>query len=134
MKGQAAVEYMIIIGIAIAILTPLFVIIDSYTYESKQDLRTKALEDGLDSIAESANMVYFQGYPARISVTVYIPQGVILTNVTGDFIRVRLESKNGYNDVISVTDAPVNGTLPTSSGTYKVTVSATEDGWVNVSY
>ncbi len=134
MKGQAAVEYMIIIGIAMAILVPLFVILNSYTYETRSDLKIRALEDSMDSIAESSNMVYFQGYPAKMSVNLYVPEGVVMTNVSDNLFRVRVRYGNGYTDIVSMTDAIVNGSLPTKAGIYKITIKAVEDGWVNVSY
>jgi len=134
MKGQAAIEYMIIIGIAMAILVPLFVILNSYTYDTKSDLKTRALEDSLDSIAESSSMVYFQGYPAKMSVNLYVPEGVIMTNVSENFLMVRVRHGSGYTDIVSTTDAIVNGSLPTKAGIYKITIKAVEDGWVNVSY
>jgi len=134
MKGQVAVEYLIIIGIAMAIIVPLFVILDSYTYNTRNDLKTRALEDSLDSIAESSSMVYFQGYPARMSLNLYVPEGVVMTNVSENLLRVRLRYGDGYTDIVSTTDAIVNGSLPTKAGTYKITIKAVEDGWVNVSY
>lgn len=134
MKAQAAIEYMMIISISLVILIPLFFLVNSYISSSKDELKIRALEDGVDSLAEASDMVYFQGYPAKMSISMYIPDGVQSATVSGNLIRVNVRTSSGITDIIALTQANMTGVLPTQSGTHKLKIVAQEDGLVNVSY
>ena len=134
MKAQAAIEYMMIISIVMVIIIPLFFLVNTYMYEGKEELKLKALEDSVESLAEASDMVYFQGYPAKMSVKLYVPEGVTLAEVNENIIRVRIKTSSGEIDVIGVTQANLTGSLPTTSGIHTITLAAQEDGLVNVSY
>lgn len=134
MKGQAATEYLMIMGIALAILIPLFVFVQDYISDSKTDLRISAVKDSLQTLSDTSEMAYYQGYPAKITVNVFIPEGVVKTNISDKSFLITLQTPGGESDMVAVTDAPVNGSLPTKPGSYKIEVRALEKGYVNVSY
>lgn len=133
-SGQAAIEYMMIIGIVLVILVPLLFLINSYMSGGKDELRIRALQDGIDSLAEASDMVHFQGYPAKITISLYVPENVLLANVTENLVRVRVRTSTGPTDVTSFTQANLTGNLPVNAGTYRLSIVAQEDGLVNVSY
>lgn len=133
-KGQAATEYLMIMGISLAILIPLFAFVQDYTYRSKIDMRVNSLEDSLQSLADTSDMVYYQGYPAKITVNIYMPEGVVETDISQRTLSATLQTPSGKNDILAVTDAPVNGSLPVEAGGYKMEVRALEEGYVNISY
>jgi hypothetical protein len=125
---------MMIISIILVILTPLLFITNSYVSGGKDELKIRALEDGVSSLAEASDMVHFQGYPAKITMSFYVPEKMLMTNVTENLIRVRVNTNSGPMDITSFTQANLTGSLPTKAGTYKITIAAQEDGLVNVSY
>jgi hypothetical protein len=133
MKAQVGLEYMLIMGISLALLVPLFILVNTYTSTTKTDLNISNLEDSLDNLAEASDLVYSQGPPAKITVEVYIPEGVLYTNVTDHMFVVRLRFKGESTDVVTRTSAPVSGSLPTAQGSYKISLNA-EKGFVNVTY
>jgi len=132
--GQAAIEYMMIISITLVIMIPLLFLVNSYMSYGKDELKIRSLEDSVDSLAEASEMVYFQGYPAKMSINFYVPENVLITNVTDKFIRVRMMTASGITDIVAFTQANLTGNLPTQAGNYKVKIVAQEDGLVNVSY
>ena len=134
MKAQAAIEYMMIISIVMVIMIPLLFLVNSYMSQGKDELKVRALEDSVDALAEAADMVYFQGYPAKMTMKFYVPENVIMTNVSNNLIRVRILTSSGAIDITGFTQANLTGTLPTRSGIYKIRIIAQEDGLVNVSY
>lgn len=133
-KAQAALEYLLIMGIAMLILVPLFSIVSSYTYQSKVRMRINALRDSLQNLAESSDMVYSQGYPAKITTRFYVPEGIVFTNVTQHYFHARLQTAAGLTDLTSRTNANLTGSLPSSPGSYQVQIKMGEEGLVNVSY
>lgn len=132
--GQAAIEYMMIISITLVIMIPLLFLVNSYMAEGKDELRVRALEDSVNSLAEVSDMVYFQGYPAKMTMNFYVPEGVVLAEANENLLRVRIRTSSGNQDIVSFTQANLTGSLPTNSGTYRLSIAAQEDGLVNVSY
>lgn len=132
--GQAAIEYMMIISITLVIMIPLLFLVNSYMAEGKDELKVRALEDSVDSLAEVSDMVYFQGYPAKMTMNFYIPENVLVAEADENLIRVQVMTSSGNQDIISFTQANLTGNLPTKSGTYKLSIAAQEDGLVNVSH
>lgn len=133
-KAQAAMEYLMIMGIAMLMLVPLFSLVSSYTYRSKVDLRINSMQDSLQNLADSSDMVYSQGYPAKITTDFYIPEGIVSTNVTEHHFLARVQTDAGPTDLASHTGANLTGSLPDSPGSYSVEVQMTEGGVVNVTH
>lgn len=133
-KGQAALEYLMIMGIVMFLLIPLFSLVTSFTHRTRTDMKISALQDSLRNLADSADMAYSQGYPARITTSFYAPQGIIYTNVTQHYFHARIQTRTGPRDLISKTHANLTGSLPESPGSYQVTLNMTEQGILDVSY
>lgn len=133
-RGQAAFEYLMVMGIALAILIPLFSLVSSYTYRTKVDLRISALDDSLNNMADSADMVYTQGYPAKITTRFYVPEGTVSTGIREHHFTSRIQTNAGPTDIVKRTGANLTGSLPPEPGTYQVSLKMTEEGVVNVTY
>lgn len=131
-KAQAALEYMLIMGIALAILVPLFSVVSSQTYSFKTEMKLSSVEDSLQNLADSSDMVYSQGYPAKITTKLYLPEGTLYTNVTENIFHVRIKKKSGPVDISSFPEANLTGSLPESPGSYQIELKMTEKGVVNV--
>ena len=76
MKAQAAAEYLVIIAIALTILVPLILYSSQSLISYKEDVKVTTARNVVNKLAESANWVYSQGPPARLTVNVCIPEGV----------------------------------------------------------
>ncbi len=132
--GQASTEYMMIMVIAMLILVPLVSIVYTQTETSRRELGDSALRDSLSGLADSADMVQAQGYPARITRILHLPQGTRYTNVTQNHFVVRVVTAEGPTDFSSKTSANLQGDLPDSPGSHRVTVKMEEEGFVNVTH
>lgn len=131
-KGQAALEYMIIVSISLILITPL-IVNSQDTVNAISNTRRKALlNDAMDSIEKGANMIKSQGEPARITFNVDIPVGVVSSNITGKYIHYRLDSGDG-SDYYRFFDFNVTGSLPEESGVHSISIKNYEEG-VNVTY
>ena len=133
-KGQAAIEYMMIISISMVILVPLMFIVNSYISGSRDEMKIRSMEDSIDSLGESAEMIYFQGYPAKMTMKFYVPERAKNATLDGNLIWIKLGTDSGYTDIVTTTQANMTGVLPTEPGSYMLEIMATEDGLVNVSY
>ena len=126
---------MLIMAISLAILIPLYAYMTSYSNQTRQDLKFKALEDNLESLAEAADIVYSQGYPAKMTINFYVPESAKNFSIINDRVIVmHLSYTDIGTDIAAKSEAIVNGTIPINPGNYRVSVTAQKDGWVNISY
>jgi len=95
-SGQAMVEYLMMIGVALLILIPTIVFFSSQT----NDLTTSATFTKLDSIGsslvESIDSIYILGEDSKTSLSVNVPAG--LQNIT--FLNYTSGSQLLSNDLI----------------------------------
>ncbi len=131
MKVQVAVEYIIIVAVVIAFLVPLWSYVASVKQQTGEQLRISYAQNAVDKIADTADMVYSQGPPAKVNLRVYIPGGVGSTNISGTMVNMKVWVGMNYSDVTAFSMVQMNGTLPSSEGNYWVTVEARE-GFVQI--
>ena len=130
MRAQVSVEYLIVVGIGLLLLTPVILYATSLLFSSKKELRIELAEDAVESLAEAADWVYSLGPPSRMELTIYIPEKVNETLIENHTILMKLED---YPSPISTTTkANVTGNIPVENGYYKVLVIA-EENCVNIS-
>ena len=75
-RSQAGIEYMIVVGfITFAVLSILSL---SYFYSeaAKTKIRMNQIESFINQLINSAESVFFAGEPSRVSVSLYLPDGV----------------------------------------------------------
>jgi len=115
MRGQAALEYMAMIGILLAILLPLS------AYVWKNNSASSSIQQATiaaDSMAGTANSLWGSGPGAKNRINVYFPPGYNATgsSLSGNTIRLKINTAAGPSDVVSTTKANITGTLPNSPG------------------
>ncbi len=79
-KAQAALEYLMIVGLAFVIIMPMIYMFYSYTISSQEEVSmAKIHKIGVD-IVSAAEGVYYLGEPSRSTLNVNMPNGIF--NVT----------------------------------------------------
>lgn len=130
-QGQAAIEYLTVIGIALLISTPLIIQTQRTTVEVRSAFNDGLVQNALNNVEEAAGLVNSQGDPARVTFTIRLPPGINQTNVSGQFLYIQRRTANGYTDFYNPLDFNVSGTLPNTSGVHSVVAEA-EDDYVNI--
>lgn len=131
-KGQVALEYMLIIGFALLILGGVVVFAYNYTLAARETGNVAAASTAVNNIVESANLVYAQGYPAKVTIIVNVPQNVGNITISNKVIKMRINVKGGITEIAGTARANLTGSLPASPGYYKVQIQSLGDA-VNVS-
>lgn len=131
-KGQAALEYFVMISLALLIASPL-IMQSQGALQDVQDTNSEArMQQALDAIEQGVRLAASQGEPARVSFRISIPRGVTMTNVTDNYIHYRLQTRSGESSYFRTFDTNVSGTVPQTQGKYMVRAEA-EDSYVNLS-
>ncbi len=127
MKGQISIEYLIVVGVVLILVIPLFFYSTSKT---TTNLRINQADDTVTSLVTAADSVYSLGPGSKDYVWITIPKGTKTSSITGQTIQLQLSIFSGTSDVHKTTKANVSGTLPTEQGTYKISVEMLEDGTI----
>ena len=129
MKTQAAIEYLVMIGILITALSITFYITTIRTQGLRDKMKLTQAQNSLSKIAESADLVYSQGYPSKITVLAQLPEAES-SYVNGTTINLRIRLSGGPTDVWVRTKPNVDGWLPTSAGKHWISVQMTKCDYV----
>lgn len=133
MKAQVAFEYIIIVGVVITFLIPLWSYIAVVNEQATQSLSISQAQTAANRIVSASDLVYTQGPPAQLTITIFIPRGVESANLTDTTVRFRVYIGKGVTDVAAVALGPLNGSIPRREGLYRFSIKAVED-YVNISY
>jgi uncharacterized protein (UPF0333 family) len=118
-KGQASMEYMVLIGALLVILIPLFYYAIS---TSSNQINLRQAEDTVGILAQAADEVYALSKGTKKFVWVNIPGGVQSSQVVSKEIVLTISVFQGTSEVLAVTRANVTGEVPIQKGRYKMSL------------
>lgn len=139
-RGQASSEIMIILGMSLIVVLVAAVIANQYLTDLTIQKAQNDAQLGVYDLANAANNVYRQGIGAKQRVFVRMPSGV---NGSSNFTYVgrpdnqplaiprAIVIRLGQSDIVAITDVDVNGTMPSSTGSYSLWVIA-RDTYVQI--
>ncbi len=125
MKAQVAFEFMVMVMVLLAFIIPIWAYVSNVQQSAIQELSASYAKNAINNIADTANLLYSQGPPAKAALKIYIPEGIENVNITGSNIMFTMSATG--NTLSAVSMAPLNGTLPMQTGTYFIILEATTD-------
>ncbi len=126
-RGQAAVEYIIIVAIVMLFLIPIWTYVTSTHRQASNELTLTYAKNAASQIADAADLVYSQGPPAKVKINVYIPYGVENATIINETIVMEVRTDSSITDVFGFSNARLNGTLPVKKGNYQIEIEAVDD-------
>ena len=129
--GQAALEYLIVVGTALLLLAPIISVGQTSIDGLKKDANMLIARQTMNKITEASELVFAQGPPASVTITAQIPPNVNELIFMNKIIIMKLNQYERESDMISTVDFNVTGLISNDSGTYKINIRAIDDG-VNI--
>lgn len=126
-KGQASLEQLIILGIALTFVAAAFYIAISM---SSDNIRAVQANDMVNKLSTSADYVYSMGAGSRETVSIYVPEGVVHTDIDNNTVKVRISQTSGESDIYEDAKPALIGSIPTTPGHHEVLVTHMESGKV----
>ena len=127
-KGQAALEYLAIVGIQLLVLSLVWLYFNTNYQTSLKELDAQKARDTVNKIADTAQVVNLQGPPAKQTVVVDFPADVAMVNVTGHEVLIRL---SGNRDAYTYSPVLLNGSIKAYAGTAYIKIEA-KGGFVQI--
>ena len=75
-RGQASVEYLIVVGIAFLFMIPATYFFFNFSRESGQEISTSQLDAAGREIIQTAESLFYSGEGSKITMKLSIPEGV----------------------------------------------------------
>lgn len=123
-KAQAAIEYLMVVAIALFLLSPI-ILVGQDSIRDTQDYSDRLqVRETLDKITEAAKLVYAQGEPARITISVLLPGSITNATIVSQTLFYSVNNTGRTNDEVAYIDFPIQGQLPQTRGRHSVLVSA----------
>ncbi len=127
--GQASVEYVILVGILLVILIPLFY----YAFTtSSEKVKLSQAESTVYSLATAADEVYALSPGTKKYVWISIPGGIESSVLNGSEITLRVHTSGGGSDYTAFSKSIIVGNIPTEKGVYRIPVELLESGIVQI--
>jgi len=126
MKAQVATEYLFVIGLILAILTP---ILYYATSESSNALNLNDAQDTAQTLAKTADYVYSLGPGTSNKVTINMPPGIKNVTISGKEITLKTSQ---YGDVVGISKANLTGNISSSQGIYEIIIKTLDTGIVSI--
>lgn len=83
-RAQASFEFIAIFSIAIIVLIPMIYLFQRYTMQSSDAIQTNKIRAIGEDIANTAETVYYMGYPARLTIQEEFPNLITNMSITSD--------------------------------------------------
>ena len=126
-KGQISFEYIVLLGLLLIILIPIFYYTSIYT---SQNVKISKAEDLVTSLAKAADEVYASSPGTKKYVWIDVPNGVSSSLVNLSEINLKVNIFGKDSDVTAITRSTVTGTIPIAKGNYRIPVELLDSGVV----
>ena len=130
-KSQISVEYMLIIGFAMLMTTPLLLIYYTYSSDSSDSVATGQALQIARTIVDSSESVYYLGRPSQTTLKLNFPDRIDSINVSGRELVFKMKTRSGITDIVQVSAVNISGNLSKSQGIHVLTIKA-DDGYVKI--
>jgi len=123
-NAQATVEYLFLVGLLIILLIPLFY----YGTSSSSEVKIQRADDTVQTLAQSAENVYYLGVGNKVESVVSIPEGVLDYSIENNTIRLVLRDAAKATDIDQEVSMNITGNLPITPGTYRMIAESSDAG------
>ncbi len=128
-KGQASLEFLIIVGIAMVILAPIIYMATSYKEDVENAKSYLMVKESLKTLKISSLSVYNQGEGSKTTTYINLPSEMEYFDIVNNYVVIRIRTVAGVEDMF--VELPFNityTTLPTTYGRYRVEITSIPQG------
>lgn len=126
-KGQAGVEYMILVGFLTFAIMSVLVLAMLYSGQIRDKVKLNQVEIFATQLLNSAESVFFAGEPSKTTISLYLPEDVTEINITSNYLVISVHTSSGENRRAFKSNVPIEGEISIGEGIKKLTLEATEN-------
>lgn len=126
LKGQAAIEYMTVFGIALVLAAPFVLEAQSSVIELRSDSNAVSVQNTLNNIEVAVDTVSASGEPAARTFPIRLPQTVQKTWLMDRAIVVQIRTAQASSNFSRTFDFNISGAFPDQPGRYMLKTQANQ--------
>ncbi|HLC74361.1 MAG TPA: hypothetical protein VJH88_00725 [Candidatus Nanoarchaeia archaeon] len=126
-RAQASFEYIILVGIMLALVVPVFYYAVT---ASSENIKQRQAEDVVESLKKAADEVYALGPGTRRFVLVSMPGTVDNLTINENELTLKLTTFGEPSEIVAFTKAQLTGDIPIVRGSYQIKVEHLDSGVV----
>jgi len=134
MLGQTGVEYLMLFTLVLTILSILTYYAQDMTQRNMEEIIVSGATIAVNKIVDASDIVYTQGKPSQVSLSVYVPDKVYSIEFSNNRMIMRINISSGSSDIFATSKAQLKGNISTISGTKKIRVKAEKNVTTGVTY
>lgn len=120
-KGQFAMEYFLVIGFSLVIITPMIFLLHNEYSNVRSDVHREHVSELSRELIYQAEKLYYQGPPSQTTMTAYFPPG--LTDVREENNTYLVFEFEDGREINTWSRVPINVSLRTFSGQHNIVLS-----------
>ena len=124
LKGQVAIEYIIIFGIGLLIVGLLWVFVSDESQRTSYEVQLAYTKNALNKITDTANIVAIQGSPAQTYINPYFPENMQRVIIEGNTVTFEITYRDIVNNISAESIANLTGSLSATPGSKRILVKA----------
>jgi len=131
-RGQVAVEYMAVVGIATVIALSMLIVSGFYSRQTEEIINTNQIDQIAKKIVDTSEEVYYFGEPSKITLKVYIPKGINRIDIHESELVFNVNLQSGDSDISYVSAVPLQGEISVVQGYRYIEIEASGGYvWIN---
>lgn len=123
-RGQISTEYLIVVGFVTFLIVSVLGLSLFYSSQIKDKIKFNQLENFANKVISSAEQVFYSGEPSKTTITAYLPSGVEGVAVLSNEIVFNITSSSGLSITSFQSDVPLSGTISSSEGVKRISITA----------
>jgi hypothetical protein len=131
-RGQAAMEYLSVMGFALLLIIPIIIVFFSQSQDVTDQLSMNQVRSIGRDIVTSAEKIYYLGEPSQTILKVYMPSKILNIVVQQHALVFNMSINNAVSEVVFASNVNLTGNISAQSGIRYIKVKAV-GGEVNLS-
>jgi len=126
-KAQIGTEYLILVSFIVFLVITFAGISLLYSVKIRDTIKFSQLEKFSDKIISSAESVFFSGEPSKVTITVYLPEGVQSIVISGKDMIYDIETNSGVSKIAYSGNVIMEGTISSNQGIKRLEIASSSD-------
>ena len=131
LKSQTSIEYLFIMGFVALLTLPLVLIYYTYSSNSSDSIAANEALQIARKIVDASESVYYLGTPSQTTLELNFPDKIQSVSLSNREITFKLSTKSGIADIFQVSSVNMSGSVPTTPGIHRITITA-DKGFVKI--
>lgn len=126
-NAQVGMEYLLTVGfLTIVIISTLGIAF--YHSNTMQDIiKTRQVSNMAQKIISASESVHYSGEPSKSTISIFVPESIRNITIINNTLVINYTLSSGHNSRAFESNVPISGSLPQTSGTKNLEITAKSD-------